>query len=153
MVSHCQFLGNARSRIQRGRNAGSSHRLPHKEYAGCSGLNKQIYQTTLTTLTFTGPDGTEYEFRDDLNDGQRMAVTAPCPSYPYTGRFAWHGLDYGGWLGGDFHFGCGNFRSRRRSSDESNHVITFTAICTCVTAPNIASKMGGLCGFVIAMAT
>jgi len=56
-----------------------------KYTAGCSGLNKQIYQTTLTTLTFTGPDGTEYEFRDQLNGGQRMPVTAPCPAFPYTG--------------------------------------------------------------------
>lgn len=56
-----------------------------KNTAGCSGLNKQIYQTTLTTLTFTGPDGTEYEFRDQLNGGQRMTVTTPCPTIPYTG--------------------------------------------------------------------
>lgn len=46
---------------------------------------KQFYQTTLTTLTFTGPDGTEYDFRDQATGGQRLAVTPACPTSPYTG--------------------------------------------------------------------
>jgi hypothetical protein len=43
-----------------------------------------LYETTLTTLTFIGPDGTEYDFRDQLNGGARMPVTDVCPAFPYT---------------------------------------------------------------------
>lgn len=44
------------------------------------GLIKGFYQYTLTRLTFTAPDGTEYDFRDTLTSGQPAEVTNPCPS-------------------------------------------------------------------------
>jgi YD repeat-containing protein len=44
------------------------------------GVIKGIYQLTLTRLTFTGPDGTEYDFRDALTGGQPAEVTNPCAS-------------------------------------------------------------------------
>jgi hypothetical protein len=55
-----------------------------KNIAGCTGMRVQIYQTTLTTLTFIGPDGTEYDFRDQLNGGAGTPVTAACPTPPYS---------------------------------------------------------------------
>jgi hypothetical protein len=67
--------------IMRGRRSG----FDVKFTGGCSELRAQIYDTTLTTLTFIAPDGTEYDFRDQLNGGARMAVTTSCPSFPYTG--------------------------------------------------------------------
>ena len=40
-----------------------------------------VFQYTLTRLTFTLPDGTEYELRDQLTNGQPMPITInPCPS-------------------------------------------------------------------------
>lgn len=47
--------------------------------------NKRIYETTLTTITFVSPDGTEYDFRDQQSGGQRLAVTDQCPASPYVG--------------------------------------------------------------------
>ena len=41
--------------VLRGRQTG----FDLKNTAGCSGLRVKFYDTTLTTLTFTGPDGTE----------------------------------------------------------------------------------------------
>lgn len=42
---------------------------------------------TLTTLTFTAPDGTEYDFRDELFNGQPIVTSAsPCPSMAGTSR-------------------------------------------------------------------
>lgn len=54
--------------------------------SGCPGLpqNRQFYQLTLTTITFTAPDGTEYDFRDQLNGGQRLNITG-CPSSTWQG--------------------------------------------------------------------
>ena len=41
-----------------------------------------IFEYTLTRLTFTSPDGTEYELRDQLTNGQPLPITTviPCPS-------------------------------------------------------------------------
>ena len=44
------------------------------------GITRYIYQQTLTRLTFTTPDGTEYEFRDQLTGGQPATVSNPCAS-------------------------------------------------------------------------
>jgi RHS repeat-associated protein len=44
------------------------------------GLIKGFYQYTLTRLTFTAPDGTEYDFRDTLTGGQPAEITNPCAS-------------------------------------------------------------------------
>src|SRR5205823_5627735 len=54
--------------------------------AGCPTppQNKHFYQYTLTTLTFTTADGTEYDFRDQLNGGARIEVHG-CPQFPYQG--------------------------------------------------------------------
>jgi len=41
---------------------------------------RYIYQQTLTRLTFTAADGTEYEFRDQLTGGQPATVSNPCGS-------------------------------------------------------------------------
>lgn len=38
----------------------------------------KIYQQTLTRLTFTASDGTEYELRDQLTGGQPATVSDPC---------------------------------------------------------------------------
>jgi RHS repeat-associated protein len=44
--------------------------------SACGGaLPAEAYQA-LTRLTFTGPDGTEYELRDDLTNGKPAAITA-----------------------------------------------------------------------------
>jgi YD repeat-containing protein len=43
------------------------------------------YQQTVTTLTFTAADGTEYDLRDQLNGGQRMPVTQQCPTISTQG--------------------------------------------------------------------
>jgi YD repeat-containing protein len=38
----------------------------------------QVQTGSLTTLTFTAPDGTEYELRDTLNNGNRLTSTCCC---------------------------------------------------------------------------
>jgi RHS repeat-associated protein len=42
----------------------------------------EIFQFTLTRMTFTLPDGTEYELRDQLTNGQPLPITTvvPCPN-------------------------------------------------------------------------
>ena len=45
---------------------------------------EDIYITALTRLTFTAPDGTEYELRDQLTGGQPKN-TSGCLSFPITG--------------------------------------------------------------------
>src|SRR5436309_9396051 len=47
--------------------------------------NTRYYDKTLTTLTFTAADGTEYDLRDQLNGGQRMPVTPTCPTLSTPG--------------------------------------------------------------------
>jgi len=47
--------------------------------------NVRYYDKTLTTLTFTTADGTEYDLRDQLNGGQRMPVTPTCPTLSTLG--------------------------------------------------------------------
>jgi hypothetical protein len=42
--------------------------------------NHKIYQQTLTRLTFSTSDGTEYEFRDQNSGGQPATVSNPCGS-------------------------------------------------------------------------
>jgi YD repeat-containing protein len=44
------------------------------------GIERFIYQQTLTRVTFIGPDGTEYEFRDKNTGGEPQAVSNPCGS-------------------------------------------------------------------------
>jgi RHS repeat-associated protein len=44
------------------------------------GFTRNIYQQTLTRLTFTTSDGTEYEFRDQLTGGAPATVSNPCGS-------------------------------------------------------------------------
>ncbi len=44
------------------------------------GITRYIYSQTLTRLTFTTGDGTEYEFRDQLTAGQPATVSNPCGS-------------------------------------------------------------------------
>jgi RHS repeat-associated protein len=44
------------------------------------GYGPNHYMQTLTRLTFTTSDGTEYEFRDQLTAGQPATVPNPCPS-------------------------------------------------------------------------
>jgi hypothetical protein len=44
-----------------------------------------LYETTLTTLTFIGPDGTEYDLRDSSSGGQRLAIPSGCFTFPYQG--------------------------------------------------------------------
>ncbi|HEV3470192.1 MAG TPA: RHS repeat-associated core domain-containing protein [Pyrinomonadaceae bacterium] len=44
---------------------------------GC-GFERNIYSRTLTRLTFTAADGTEYELRDQLTGGQPASVTDGC---------------------------------------------------------------------------
>jgi RHS repeat-associated protein len=49
-----------------------------------------VFERTVTRLTFTSPDGTEYELRDQLTNGQVMPLTSitPCPSAgPLRGRY------------------------------------------------------------------
>jgi RHS repeat-associated protein len=42
------------------------------------GTTRNIYQQTLTRLTFTAADGTEYELRDAATGGQPATVSNPC---------------------------------------------------------------------------
>jgi RHS repeat-associated protein len=42
-----------------------------------------LYETTLTTLTFIGPDGTEYDLRDKSSGGQRLAIPSGCFAAPH----------------------------------------------------------------------
>ena len=51
------------------------------------GITRNIYQQTITRLTFTAADGTEYEFRDQLTGGQPATVSNPCGSG--SSRRAW----------------------------------------------------------------
>jgi YD repeat-containing protein len=44
------------------------------------GITTKIYQQTLTRLTFTTSDGTEYEFRDQALGGAPATVSNPCAS-------------------------------------------------------------------------
>ncbi|HWW76919.1 MAG TPA: hypothetical protein VNZ44_16080, partial [Pyrinomonadaceae bacterium] len=55
--------------------------------AGCPNLpsNKQFFKYTLTTLTFTAADGTEYDFRDRQSGGVRIDVGHCPPPFPYRG--------------------------------------------------------------------
>lgn len=60
--------------------AGGMHvRQGHSEQftLGCNGV--YVYTKTLTRLTFTAPDGTEYDLRDQLTNGQPVQQ-APCGS-------------------------------------------------------------------------
>ncbi|MEW6735751.1 MAG: hypothetical protein AB1489_30950, partial [Acidobacteriota bacterium] len=48
--------------------------------------------STLTTLAFTAPDGTEYEFRDDLTDGKPFVITT-CPMVVSSRGTKFHSVD------------------------------------------------------------
>jgi RHS repeat-associated protein len=53
------------------------------------------YARVMTRLTFTAPDGTEYEFRDDAYDGQPLSVAlSGCGTYTGQSRGkVWHSTD------------------------------------------------------------
>jgi RHS repeat-associated protein len=57
----------------------------------CGGQSKTIYLTSLTTLTFTAPDGTSYSFRDDLLDGHFATVNTSCQ--PTSRGTVWYTTD------------------------------------------------------------
>jgi len=46
----------------------------------CTNPNQTRFWYTVTRLTFVTPDGTEYDLRDQLTDGQPMVVTNYCSS-------------------------------------------------------------------------
>ena len=59
-----------------GRQVGGLYRINCQAPGG--GLNRNINKITLTRLTFISPDGTEFELRDQLTDGEPKVTENPC---------------------------------------------------------------------------